>query len=120
MVCPNLYPVEFTCVGIEVNSLEWERSQIVLAFISSRNANEGMVPTQNGPFTVFLDAITRNDDGANMTSRLVGNISDLISGDTIKCAGFNVEDIVTLDFTLRGKEVIYSACSQILPLSLII
>lgn len=101
--------MEFTCVGIEVNSLEWERSQMVLVIISGRSANEGMVPTQNGPFTVFLDSITRNDGGANMTSRLVGNISDLISGDTIKCAEFNIEDTVSLDFTLRGKEVIYSA-----------
>ena len=107
VVCPNLHrPVEFTCVGVEVNFLEWQRNGNSINVFTS-NSNEGKV-LQEGPFTLFLDSIIRSGGGTrNMTSRLVVNVSDLTIGDRITCIE-NMDtqdrmDTVTLEYMLRGN-----------------
>lgn len=64
--------------------------------------SEGEVQTV-GSFTLILDSITTRNIVANITSRLVGNISNLISGDTIACAAIDIQDTRILNYVLRGK-----------------
>ena len=102
VVCPNLYPVEFTCIGIEVGGLVWRRNRTNIggAFVAGISS-EGNSQQAQG-FILFLDSITTRNSVANMTSRLVGNISNLISGDRITCAGTGLEDTAILNYLLRG------------------
>lgn len=103
VVCPNLYPVEITCVGVEVTLLEWERNENRLNIFTAED-NEGRVLQPEGPFTLFLDSISRQNSRANMTSRLVSNISNLMSGDRIICGELaNTEATVVLSYTLKGN-----------------
>ena len=102
MVCPNLHPVEFTCVGVEVSFLDWRRNEISIGIFTSIS-NEGVVLQPEGPFTLFLDSITKGGGRANMTSRLVGGISNLISGDRINCTELEGRNNTrTLNYTMRG------------------
>ena len=55
------------------------------------------------PFIFILDSITTRNIVANMTSRLVTNISNLNSGDRIGCVATDIiRDTRTLDYILRG------------------
>ena len=101
VICPNLYPVEFICIGVEVTALQWQRNGAFIGGAFTGFSNEGDVQ-QLGSLTLFLDSIITRNVAANMTSRLVGNISNLISGDRIKCASMNTENTVTLNYSLRG------------------
>ena len=103
VVCPNLYPVEFTCVGVEVGLLGWRRNGINIGgTFTAGFSSEGNFQQVQG-FTLFLDSITTRNSVANMTSRLVGNSSNLMSGDRITCVGTGSEDTAILNFSLRGK-----------------
>ena len=111
VVCPNLYTVEFTCVGVEVSFLEWQRNRMRIDIFTT-NSNEGEVLQPEGPLRVVLDSITRRGGRANMTSRLIGNISNqLDSEDIISCIETHpeIEATATLQYTLIGK-----SCSYIL------
>ena len=102
LVCPNL-PVEFRCDGVNVTFLQWGRNgNSIYSF--SANDNEGHILDRDS-FTLSLDNITLNVAGtqANMTSRLIGIISNFISGDRVTCAAFEIEDNVTLKYTVKGK-----------------
>ena len=113
VVCPNLYPVEFTCVGVEVSFLEWRRNEISIGVFTG-NFNDGDILQPEGPLVLFLDSITRRGDRATITSRLVGNISNLINGDRIRCIELgDREDTGTLDYMTRGDwGSVYTSCSQ--------
>ena len=103
IVCPNLYPVEITCIGIEVAVLQWQRNEANVGGGFSINFNNGDV-LQVDTFTLILDFIATRSGVANMISRLVTNISNLISGDRIGCvATNNIRDTRTLDYILRGN-----------------
>ena len=102
VVCPNIFPMEFTCNGIEVRSLTWQRNETTLGAFTDIS-NEGEMQ-QEGPLTLILDSITTSNLGANMTSRLVGNIP---SGDRVTCATSNSMDTVILDYTIKGKLIYY-------------
>ena len=104
VVCPNLHPVEFTCVGVEVDLLLWQRNGNRIGVFTTF-AEEGDVLQPAGPLTLILDSITKSGGPTvNVTSRLVGNISDLISGDRITCiASMDRMDTETLNYTLRGN-----------------
>ena len=94
VVCPNLYPVEVTCVGVEVNFLQWQRNGISIGAFTSASNKGDFLPI--GALTLFLDSITTRNSMANMTSRLVGNTSNFISSDRITCIqGINMEDMMS-------------------------
>ena len=101
IVCPNLYPVEITCVGIEVPVLQWRRNEMNIGGGFSIASNNGNVQ-QADSFTLILDSITTRNIVANMTSRLVTNISTLNSGDRIGCVAV-MQDTRTLNYMLRGN-----------------
>ena len=94
--------MEITCVGVEVTLMAWERNEDRLNIFTA-NDNEGDILEPEGPFTLFLDSISRTNGRANMTSRFVSNISNLMSGDTIICRELaNTEATVVLSYTLKG------------------
>ena len=103
LICPNSYPVEFTCIGIEVSFLLWQRNRTSLGAFTGSSSEDDF--QREGPFTLFLDSIATRANVANMTSRLAVNISNLISGDRIICVGAgstNTNDTVILNYSLRG------------------
>ena len=53
------------------------------------NFNNGDIQEEDS-FTLILDSITTRELVANMTSRLVTNISSLVSGDRIGCTAINI------------------------------
>ena len=98
VICPNFYPVEITCVGIEVYFLQWQRNGTNIGGSFTSASNNGQVQPED-LFTLILDSITtriitNNIMVANMTSRLKTNISNVNSGDIIGwmyckwCAGY--------------------------------
>ena len=95
--------MEFKCAGVNVSFLLWLRNgtNIGVPFIGI--PNEPAVQWLD-LFTLFLDSNTRREGRVNMTSRLVGNLSNFISGDRITCAtAINTNNTVTLNYRLRGK-----------------
>ena len=97
--------MEFTCFGIEVSFLQWQRNGTSLGAFTSASSEDDF--QREGPFTLFLDSITTRATVANMTFRLVVNISNLISGDRITCVGAGstntvTNDTVILNYLLRG------------------
>ena len=95
--------MEFKCSGVDVNFLQWQRNGEIVGSAFTGIPNEDTVQ-QTNPFTLSLDSITRRNDVVNMTSRLVGNLSNFVSGDRITCAiTINTNSMVTLTFRLRGK-----------------
>ena len=56
-------------------------------------------------FILILDSIITRNTVANITSRLVTNISTLNSGDRIGCIAI-IQDTRTLNYVLRGKLII--------------
>ena len=70
------------------------------------NFNIGDSPREQntGPYTLILESIDVNQPRrvANMTTRLVVNISSLTSGDEITCATLGTNSSETLNYTLRG------------------
>ena len=102
IICPR--PVEIICIGVEVIVLQWLRNETNIGVFTSTGFSSGNIQREE-PFTLILDSITRRDNSvANMTSRLMANISTLNSGDTIACiAGSMQQDTRTLNFILRGN-----------------
>ena len=101
IVCPNLYPVEVKCVGIEVALLQWQRNEANIGGSFTIAFNDGAVQEEDS-FTLILDSITTRNIVANMTSRLVTDISNLNSGDRIGCIAI-MQDTRTLNYILRGN-----------------
>ena len=64
--------------------------------IESFNILSGLGMNEDNQFTIFLDINTGNP--ANMTSRLVFNASDVMSGDTIDCITNRGGRTVTLSY----------------------
>ena len=66
----------------------------------------------NGPYTVILEAnvVDQMRRVANMTTRLVVNISSLMSGDKIVCATSGMNSSKTLNYTLRGNKSLKLTC----------
>ena len=107
VICPNFYPVEITCVGIEVYFLQWQRNGTNIGGSFTSASNNGQVQPED-LFTLILDSITtriitNNIMVANMISRLIANISNVNSGDRIGCTATGVQDTITLNYTLRGN-----------------
>ena len=103
-VCPNT-SLEFTCVGVKVSFLDWDRNGMEIRDFNAGDSGQTVLFVH--PFTVFLDMVTivsvSSVTIANITSRLVVNISDLMSGDQISCSQFPIESSKNLSYTLRGN-----------------
>ena len=103
-VCPNT-SLEFTCVGVEVGFLDWNRNGMEIGDFDASDSEQAEVFVH--PFTLFLDMITIVQTGsvteANFTSRLVVDVSDLMSGDQISCSQIRIESSKILSYTLRGN-----------------
>ena len=103
MICPNIQLVEITCVCIEVTVLQWQRNGSSIGGGFTFASDTGDIQPV-GPFTLILDSITiRNNIVSNMTSRLIANVSNLISGDRIGCIAIGMQDARTLNYIARGN-----------------
>ena len=101
-VCPNISPVEFTCVAVQVIFLEWRINTTQIGSLTL-NEDEGRV-FQTEKFAFSLEKITVSNNRANMTSRLVVDISNLANGDQIICISeAQVQDTETINYTVRSK-----------------
>ena len=95
------------CTGIEVTALHWQRN--------GTNIGGGFTPASHKGdtqklelITLILDSITTRNTMANMTSRLLANISNLMVGEEITCDAVIVQDAITLNYSLRGEFNLYS------------
>ena len=122
-VCSNIPTVEFTCIGLEVIYLEWQRNGMEIINAEFDYIDKAPVVTHSGPFTVFLDAVVSDKSiyVANITSRLTFNITDMISQDQISCrTNGNKITTMALDFSLKcGLSNVYSACIRTFVLSIL-
>ena len=99
-ICPNT-KVEFTCMGVSVTASTWQRNGMD---IESFNVLSVLGRFEQDPFITFLDVNT--GDPANMTSRLVFNVTDVMSGDTINCITDRGGRIVTMSYQTKGTVMI--------------
>ena len=101
-VCSNIPPVEVSCIALEVSFLDWQVNgeNIQPTF----NIGDNPVTVNSGPYRLSLDRISADSvrPVANMTIRLVANISSLPSGYRITCLELVAENSVTLHYLLRG------------------
>lgn len=82
--------------------LQWQRNEVNIGGSFNSNFNNGAIQ-QEDSFTLILDSITTRELVANITSRLVTNISNLESGDQIRCAAISITPAtIALDYRLRG------------------
>ena len=70
--------------------------------INSFNVLSDLGEREQDPFITFLDVNT--GDPANMTTRLVFNVSDVMSGDTIDCMTNRDRRTVTLSYEIKGNK----------------
>ena len=73
--------------------------------INSFNVLSGLGRREQDPFIIYLDVNTGIP--ANMTSRLVFNASDVMSGDTINCITNRGGGTVTLSYQTKGTVMIF-------------
>ena len=101
-VCPNV-TVNFTCDATEVAFLRWLRNGVVIEAYNSADPI-GMIVVP--PYNVSLDAVRRFPSTAlaNFTSRLVVNLSDLMSGDNISCSQDPLQKSNIISYTVRGNK----------------
>lgn len=108
IVCPNTR-VEFTCKGVAINSLSWQRNTIEIGAVTL--FSEAGSTRQMGAFTIFIDSVSLNTTErlGNMTSRLVFILSNVNSTDQIHCAESPISrKTETLNFIRRSKLVVYN------------
>lgn len=100
-VCPNTQPVVFICVAVEASFLSWQRNGEEI----EPNFNIGDTPRTviTEPYTLSLDKIHVGlRQVANMTSRLVINLTDLMNGDQVTCKELVANDSMTLHYKIQG------------------
>ena len=98
--------MEITCVGIGVISLGWQRDGDTIGGVFTASVSMEGDTVQEAALRTILDSVRIWNTVANMTSRLVGNVSNLITVDRITCVGvgsMSTEDTVTLNYSLRGN-----------------
>ena len=101
-MCPNI-SVEFTCIATEVAFFDWYRNGMEIEDFNSGDPI-GMIVV--APYTLFLDIVRRFSSNvlANFKSRLVVNLSDLMSGDNISCSSLPILKSEILNYKLRGNK----------------
>ena len=112
VLCPNIF-VNFTCIATEVGFLDWFRNGVEIADFSAGDQMQMIVVP---PYTVFLDTVRRFPSTAlaNFTSRLVVNLSDLMSGDNISCSQNPLQKSNILSYTVRGNKGSMYVCMCIM------
>ena len=105
VVCPSIH-VEFTCVGVNINYLEWQLNGAELQPNFDIGDSAPMEVT-SGPYILYLDTISVNNEErvANMSIRFNANISNLSSGDRLSCAtqfGSEITESTIFEYTIRG------------------
>ena len=101
-VCANV-TVEFICIATGVAFLDWFRNGIEIEDFNLADQKQMIVVP---PYTLFLDRVSvlpQMISEANFTSRLVVNLSHLMSGDSISCSQVNVGASIVLSYMLRGN-----------------
>ena len=95
-------PVVFICVAVEASFLSWQRNGEEI----EPNFNIGDTPRTviTGPYNLLLDEIRvgRLRQVANLTSRLVVNLTDLMNGDQLTCKELVAQDSLTLHYKIQG------------------
>ena len=91
--------------------LQWQRNEANIGGAFTAASNNGQVQPRD-LFTLILDSITtrnitNNIMVANMTSRLIANVSNVNSGDRITCTATGVQATITLNYILRGNMYIF-------------
>ena len=106
-LCPNTHPVVFTCTAVEASFLSWQRNRNEI----EPNFNIGDAPriVVTGPYNLSLDEIHRHmgpgmgvRQVANMTSRLVVSLNDLMNNDRVTCRELVAQDSITLHYKIQG------------------
>ena len=101
-VCPS-QQVEFTCIATGVHFLDWEENGVEIEDFTAGNtpSPSGMVI---GPYTVFLDVVNiiPMTSTANITTRLVVNLTHLMIGDQISCTQLSLRDSLFIRYIRRG------------------
>ena len=102
-ICPNIAPVEFVCVATDVSFLDWQINGVNIQ--PTFNIGDNRMTINSDPYVLSLDRISADPmrPVANMTIRLVANISNLTSGHRITCLELVTESTVILHYTLRGS-----------------
>lgn len=105
-VCSNIPPVEFTCVAVEVSFLDWQVNGVNIQ--PTFNIGDNPLTVSSGSYILSLDRISADQmrPVANMTVRLVANISSLPSGHRITCLELVAESSLTLHYVARGITII--------------
>ena len=118
VVCPDESPVEFTCIAVGVNRLEWQiNGQLIGSRFSAYDSPGRRITV--GSYTLFLDMISPfTAAGVNMTSRLVVSLSNLRRGDLIACSSLSrleTQSTGPIDYLLRGIRSIVNPqhCSEL-------
>jgi hypothetical protein len=90
---------------VEASFLSWQRNGDEI----EPNFNIGDTPRTvvTGPYNLSLDEIHRNvgpgmGQVANMTSRLVVSLNDLMNGDRVTCKELVAQDSITLHYKTQG------------------
>ena len=123
-LCRNMQPVVFTCTAVDVSFLSWQRNGEEI----EPNFNIGDMPRRvaSGLYTLFLNEIhvsqLRQLQVANMTSRLVVNLTDLVDGDKVTCKELVAQDSINLHYKIRGicsieRAIMSTSCIYLLNLS---
>ena len=100
-ICLNTQPVIFTCVAVEASFLSWQRNGEEIE--PSFNIGDTPRTVVSGPYILSLDEIHAVGlRQANMTSRLVINLTDLMNSDQVVCMELVAHDSVTLHYEIRG------------------
>ena len=110
-LCRNMQPVVFTCTTEDVSFLSWQRNREEI----EPNFNIGDTPRSvvSGLYTLFLDEIHVGQlrQVANMSSRLVVNLTDLMDGDKVTCKELVAQDSINLHYKIQGIYSIERAMS---------
>ena len=101
-LCHNMQPVVFTCTTVDVSFLSWQRNREEI----EPNFNIGDTPRSvvSSLYTLFLDEIHVGQlrQVANMSSRLVVNLTDLMDGDKVTCKELVAQDSINLHYKIQG------------------
>ena len=101
-LCRNIQPVVFTCTTVDVSFLSWQRNREEIE--PSFNIGDTPRNVVSGPYTLFLDGIHVGQlrQVANMSSRLVVNLTDLMDGDQVTCKELVAQDSINLHYKIQG------------------
>ena len=107
-LCPY-NSVEFTCVATGVTFINWQANN---RRIAGFNAGQQHAQEFSPPYTVFLDEVNVDmmTELANMTSRIVVNMSDLVTGVQLSCSQLSIKRVLNISYVIRGTYSYVATC----------